>query len=93
MPRRPSFTKQSAQKNDGENTAAPDAGKAHQGLQIKHHIDVADYIGKSIRRYANQFDQPPSIMWIAPVVNADSSDARYSASAATSSALPMRPIG
>src|SRR5690606_34942791 len=40
-----------------------------------------------------QPDQPPSIICAVPVVNADSSLARYTASDATSSARPMRPMG
>src|SRR5690606_13681200 len=40
-----------------------------------------------------QPDQPPSMTCAVPVVNADSSLARYTASAATSSARPMRPMG
>ena len=37
--------------------------------------------------------QPPSTTWIAPVVKPDSSLARWTASAATSSAVPRRPMG
>src|SRR3546814_15010708 len=42
---------------------------------------------------AHQLDQPPSMTCSAPVVNDDSSDARYSASNAISCGLPRRPIG
>jgi hypothetical protein len=62
-------------------------------------VQIVDHLAAEIAKLAEapiligQLIQPPSMMWIWPVVKADSSLARYRASWASSSGLPRRPIG
>ncbi len=65
--------------------------------ELKAHLKQGGQIERnpgSRFAYIDQvFDQPPSMMFVVPVVNPDSSDAKYTTSAAISSALPIRPMG